>query len=197
MHEPLPFTVIVTPRLTLRPFRPADLPAFLAYRNDPEVARFQGWATPMSEEAARDFLDENARPSWPLAGGIQIAVALTASDELLGDLYVAEYGGDSRQAIIGYSLARQQQGRGYATEAVSGLLEQLFRAHGLHRVVATVDARNGPSIALLERLGMRREGHFRQAFYDEVDGAWCDEYFYALLRAEWLPRAGGGAHAQV
>jgi RimJ/RimL family protein N-acetyltransferase len=197
MQELIPFTVIATSRLTLRPFRPADLAVFLAYRNDPEVARFQGWSTPMSEEAARDFLEENAQPCWPLAGGIQIAVALTATDELLGDLYVAEYGGDPRQAIIGYSLARQHQGRGYGTEAVSGLLEQLLRVNGLHRVVATVDARNGPSIALLERLGMRREGHFRQAFYDEAAGGWYDEYLYALLSAEWLQRGGGATHAKV
>ena len=48
-----------------------------------------------------------------------------------------------------------------------------------------MDTRNGSSVALLERLGMRREGHLRQCYYDERAGEWADEYLYALLRAEW------------
>jgi RimJ/RimL family protein N-acetyltransferase len=189
MGDPTTFTPIMTPRLVLRRFHQGDLAAFLAYRNDPEVARYQGWPTPMDEAAARAFIDDAATAiPGPAGGGAQIAVALAASDELLGDLYLGPFSGDMRQGTLGYSLARQYQGHGYMTEAARALLGYAFATLGLHRVVATVDTRNGPSIALLERLGMRREGHLSQCYYDERADEWTDEYLYALLGVEWRAR---------
>ena len=42
------FTMLTTERLVLRRFRPEDLDAFVAYRSDPQVARYQGWEAPYS-----------------------------------------------------------------------------------------------------------------------------------------------------
>lgn len=179
-------------RLLLRRFHDGDLTAFLGYRNDPEVARYQGWATPMDEEAARAFIAEQRAADLRGPGGLQIAMALAETDELVGDLYLGPAHGDGRQATLGYSLARRWQGRGYATEGARRLLDFVFGELGLHRVVATVDTRNLASVALLERLGLRREGHFLQAYHDAAHGEWADEYLYAVLREEW-PRGGRGA----
>ena len=97
--------------------------------------------------------------------------------------------GDARQAEIGFTLSRAYQGQGYATEAVSRLLDYAFGEMGLHRVVAITDQRNEPSFGLLERLGMRREGSFvRNAWFK---GEWASEYLYAVLGEEWLKERGG------
>ena len=177
------FHALETERLRLRRFAEADLPAFIAYRNDPEVARYQSWDG-ITEGEARAFLAwvRRARPgkagSW-----FQFAVALKASDALLGDVGLFVSGDDPRLGEIGYTLARDQQGHGYATEAVRAVLAYAFETLALHRVTATADCRNTPSYRLLERVGMRREAHFLQhAWYK---GEWCDEYLYAMLRAEW------------
>ena len=53
----------------------------------------------------------------------------------------------------------------------------------MHRLTSGCDTRNTASW-LMERLGMRREGHFRQS--RPLRGGWQDEYLYALLREEWL-----------
>ena len=45
-----------TPRLIIRQFCDSDLEPFLAYRNDPEVYRYQGWKTPYLREDAADFI---------------------------------------------------------------------------------------------------------------------------------------------
>jgi RimJ/RimL family protein N-acetyltransferase len=50
-------------------------------------------------------------------------------------------------------------------------------------VIAITDVENAPSVALLERLGLRREGHFRQNVW--FKGKWGDEYLYAMLQEEW------------
>ena len=60
--------------------------------------------------------------------------------------------------------------------AVTGLLGFLFHSLHLHRVTAYTAVRNVRSVALLERIGMRREGHMQQSFW--LDGGWQDEYLY-------------------
>jgi RimJ/RimL family protein N-acetyltransferase len=181
---PMPrFTMIETERLRVRRLHEADLLAFLAYRNDPEVARYQSWES-VSAEQARGFIESlrDAEPSVP-GEGFQFAVALRDSDELVGDIYLEIRASDPRQGEIGFTLAREHQGKGYASEAVCAVLDYCFGELGLHRVVGVCDVRNTASAALMERIGMRREGHFiRNAWFK---GAYSDEYLYAVLGEEW------------
>ena len=91
---------------------------------------------------------------------LQFGVELKDSGELVGDpgFRITE---DGRQGEVGYALAREHWGRGYATECVSRLLDHAaFGVLGLHRVYAIVDQKNAPSAAVLERIGLRREGDF-------------------------------------
>jgi RimJ/RimL family protein N-acetyltransferase len=175
-----------TARLRLRRFRDDDLARFMAYRNDPDVARYQSWER-ISLAEAQAFIraERDARLGGP-GVGVQIAIELRATGELIGDCYFRIEADDPRQAEMGYTLATDAQGQGLATEAVSAWLTYAFDAFDLHRVTATVDCQNLRSVALLERLGMRREGHFLQNIW--FKGAWGDEYLYAVLREEWLAR---------
>ncbi len=88
---------------------------------------------------------------------VPIAIALKGADDLIGDCALKVARGDARQAEIGFTLSRAYQGKGYAAEAVSRLLDWAFGELDLHRVVAITDQRNEPFSRLLERLGMRRE----------------------------------------
>ena len=58
-----------------------------------------------------------------------------------------------------------------------------FDEVGLHRILGGCDPRNGPSAALLPRLGMREEGHLREVEF--VKGEWVDEQVFAMLEDEW------------
>lgn len=84
---------------------------------------------------------------------------------------------------VGYLFSPAHTGRGYATEAVRALLDVAFRHVGARRVVARVDARNGRSCALLERLGLRREAHLVENEW--VKGELTSEVDYAVLGREW------------
>jgi RimJ/RimL family protein N-acetyltransferase len=178
-----PFQPIDLQRVLLRRFTDDDLPIFLAYRNDPEVARYQSWET-TSEAEARDFIQEqkHAQPGIPGAW-FQIAIELEETSELIGDCALKIFA-DARQAELGFTLSQAYQGRGLAFEAVSGVLDYVFKTLQLHRVIAITDCENAASIALLARLGMRREGHFIQNTW--FKGKWGDEYLYAILEGEWL-----------
>jgi RimJ/RimL family protein N-acetyltransferase len=113
----------------------------------------------------------------------QIAIELKETGMLVGDCALKIEEHDERQAEIGYTLSRPYQGRGIASEAVACVLEYAFVTLGLHRVVAVTACENAASVALLERLGQRREGHFRQSVW--LKGKWRDEYLYAMLQEEW------------
>ena len=89
---------------------------------------------------------------------------------------------------IGWAIGRPHQRRGYATEAARALLAHAFETLRCHRVVATCQPENVASWRVMEKLGMRREAHFRQALLRET-GEWWDEYFYALLAEEYFGRA--------
>jgi RimJ/RimL family protein N-acetyltransferase len=187
-ESPLAMPEIVTERLVLAPLGPEDAPRLFEYRSDAEVACYQTWE-PASVDDAIAFIRDLAPVAFDTPGTwFQLGIRLIGSDLLVGDLGVHFLPGESREVEIGVSLAPEHQGRGYATEAVHGLLSHLFRALGKHRVTASVDPRNDKSLALLGRVGMRREAHFRKSLW--FKGEWVDDLIFAILESEW--RGGGG-----
>ncbi len=179
------FTTLETERLLLRRLRESDIAPFLAHRNDPEVARYQDWEGCTKAEARGMILaHERGEPFFP-GEWFQFAVELKETEALVGDLgfRISE---DGKQGEVGYTLAREHWGKGYATEAVSRLLDHAFGVLNLHRVYAIVDQENAPSAAVLERIGLRREGAFVENAW--FKGRWSSEYLYATLRKEWLAK---------
>jgi RimJ/RimL family protein N-acetyltransferase len=181
------FTELPGERVALRRFRPEDVAQFVAYRSVPEVARYQSWDAPYPREEGERFVREIMATHPDTAGEwFQFAVALRVTGQLIGDCAVMPQADDPRQCVIGFTIAPGYQGRGYGTEAVRLLVSYLFTARGKHRISAYCDPRNAASAALLERLGMRQEGHLRQSTW--AKGEWTDDLLYALLHDEWQRR---------
>ena len=171
----------------LRRFRLGDVPEFVAYRSRAEVARFQSWDAPYPREEGERSIRELMQEHPDTAGQwFQFAVGLRPAGQLIGDCAAKPDAEDPRQCEIGFTIATEYQGHGYATEAARLLVGYLFTARGKHRITANCDARNTASAAVLERLGMRREGHLRQSTW--AKGEWTDDLLYGLLREEWHPR---------
>lgn len=181
-----PFQALTTARLRLRHFHPSDLDAFVAMRQDTHVARYQSWSS-LDHAAAQVFINDMraAQPGLP-GEWFQFAIADRVTDQFIGDCALHVKADDPRQAEIGFTLSGKAQGQGFATEAISALLDYLFQERSLERVMAICDVRNHGSYRLLERLGMRREGYTRHSYWNK--GEWTDEYQYAILREEWQRR---------
>jgi RimJ/RimL family protein N-acetyltransferase len=173
-----------TARLVLRNFVDSDLEPLLAYRNDPEVAKYQGWGLPYPREKGEAFIAfMKERTALKQGGWIQFAIALKDTDELIGDLgcYIKE--DDIRQARIGFTIAAKHWHKGYVSEVIPHLLEFLFEDMDIHRIVADCDVDNVASYRTLEKLGFRREAHFVESYLQ--DGVYTSEYHYGLLQREW------------
>jgi RimJ/RimL family protein N-acetyltransferase len=175
--------LLETPRLRLRRFRVDDAPVLAAYRSDPAVARYQTWNTPVSLAAAVRAVREFAEGDPGQPGWFQYAVELKSSKQLIGDVGVHLHE-NLMQAELGFTLAAEHQGRGYAAEAVWAVLHDLFMLRGLRRVSAECDARNEASARLLERVGFQLEG--RRPAFTWLKGEWTDDLLFGLLVERWL-----------
>ncbi|MER6951153.1 GNAT family protein [Nonomuraea sp. NPDC000554] len=181
-----PHFPIATDRLVLRPFTPEDLPALHAYESLPEVARYLYWEA-RDLETVRTFLDKKITRVALLDEGdaIDVAITLRDSGELIGNCLLIWTSKEHRQGEIGYVLNPAHHGHGYAPEAAREMLRLGFEGLALHRVVGRLDARNGASARVLEKLGMRREAHLVDS--ERVKGEWASEVVYAMLESEWTP----------
>ena len=178
--------ILTTDRLVLRPYRQSDFDDVHAYAVIPEVSQYMGWG-PNSEEDTRAFLARCAAAAAnPKEQSHLFAVTLKDGGRMIGgcDLWYVHRA--DRTADIGYCLHPNFWGSGYATEAATAVLGLAFGPLGLHRVTAMCDPDNGGSWRVMEKVGMRREGHEREA--DWFKGRWHDRLRYAILEHEWQAR---------
>ncbi len=172
--------------LTLRPLMGADAGELymLVDAHRGALSRWLPWVPLTRAVADSSFFIASQSGFWK-AG---LAYGILVKGELAGT--VGFQHGDERhdKVEIGYWLAPPFQGKGVATRAVRRVIQAAFSHTSLHRVGAKVQPDNGPSIALLERLGFQYEGIERQGMRF-ADGR-RDHRVYSLLRNEFPPRAG-------
>ncbi|MBI5852070.1 MAG: GNAT family N-acetyltransferase [Planctomycetes bacterium] len=165
-------------RIVLRRLTIADLDAFQAYRSDPEVGQYQGWA-PMSEVEARGFLAEMEKTELFSPGKwSQIAIADSLTNHLLGDIGIC-LSGDQCEVEIGFTLSSSHQGKGLASEAVGEAVNLIFEQTQALLVKGITDSRNLRSMNTLARVGMRRAEVVQTTFR----GAPCTEFVYLIRRS--------------
>ena len=114
---------LTTDRLLLRMVRPDDTARVGAYRNDPEVAKYQDWPLPYTEQMVVDRL--TAREGVPVEEQLEngMNLIIEVDGEGVGDVYVQVKDG---LAEVGWTLPLAARGRGYATEAANELLLSLI-----------------------------------------------------------------------
>jgi len=177
---------LVTPRLTIRHLKPSDVIDFHLYRSNPEVTKYQGFDV-MTLDQANDFIQDNASKYYGLQGEwIQFGIEMNTSQKIIGDCAIKLDIFDTRIAEIGITISHLEQQKGYAKEALLGILSFLFDNKEIHRIVEIVDAENVASIQLLKSLGFREEGYFIENIF--FKGKWGSEYHYAMLKREWDQR---------
>jgi ribosomal-protein-alanine N-acetyltransferase len=172
-----------TDRLLLREFREEDWPALHAVESLPEVARYQDFDVRTPEESRHYVLRgiEGSREDPRLT--YDLAVERLADARVLGRCGMGITDLEQREAVLWYTLHPDSWGQGFTTEAARALVDFAFRELKLHRIWAECDPRNPGSWRVLEKIGMRREGHLIENVW--LKGEWCDSLMYAVLDREW------------
>ncbi len=167
--------ILHTKRLELRPLRASDAESLHDAFSDEKLMAY--W----SSEPHKDLVETERYitgnmtakyPTWAIAIGEGPAI---------GWVVLIPHRDGVRE--IGYILRRDAWGKGYASEAVTRIIDYGFRELGLRRIFADVDPDNAASIVLLEKLGFVREGLLRAEWETHIGVR--DSYIYGLLAADW------------
>ena len=172
-------------RIHLRPIQPSDASRIFTYRSDPEIYKYQLWR-PNSIEEVNEFINKRIvnEPKIPNTW-FQLAICIHEPNELIGDCGIHFLERETDQIEFGITLDKNYQGYGYASQALKMLFTYIFISLHKHRIVASVDPRNIPSIKLLERMKMRKEAYFKESI--KSNDQWVDDIVYAILDREWKP----------
>lgn len=168
--------------LHLRWLEKRDIPALFDIFGDEEVTRYCGVPQLTALSGAEDLLGQ-IRTGFRERSLFQWGVALAETDEVIGTCTLFHFSWTHRRCELGFALAKKRWGLGDGGRAARSVLNFAFERLGLHRVEADADPRNVRSLALLERLGFRREGLLRERYI--VNGEVQDGVMLGLLRSEF------------
>lgn len=176
-------TILQTARLTLEPITEQHYEGLRKLNSDPLVMHFLNGGTPETEEATRAMI-ARVMTAWAAWGYSWWALIASDSGELVGAACLQHLDRDpAKPREIGWRLASEAWGKGYASEAARAIVEFAFEVVGADELYAVADPDNAASIKVMERLGMRYVGI--ETYYDEP----CATYR--------LDRAGYAANGSV
>lgn len=172
--------VVETERLLLRPFELGDVDDVYAYARDEEWSRYlRMLPRPYERVHAEQFVARQILLDWVE----HVAWAVVLEDRVRGGIGL-RFDFPNRRAELGYSIAREEWGKGYCTEAARAVIDAGFRIHDdLVRIHARADASNAASQRVMAKAGMTKEGVLRQSRVER--GEVFDEAWYSMLREEW------------
>jgi RimJ/RimL family protein N-acetyltransferase len=163
------FRPIETERLRLRRSMPEDAETISAYRSDPDVNRQQGWDRTDPAGVLADIVEMSGRSPGEPGGWVQFTVEERETGTIVGDVGFAVADGEPTVIKVGYTISPGFQGHGYATEAITALVDYAFGTLGAEIVRAHASAENAPSIRVAEKVGMRL---VERVEYREGDEVW-------------------------
>ena len=175
---------IRTERVLMRLMTEADIDAVHSYQSRDDVCRYLLFE-PRDRDTVAAKVREHATHARLEKDGdyLQLAVERLADGRVLGDMYFTVKSAENSTLELGWTFHPDAHGQGYASECATELLRVSFDELGAHRVIAELDPRNDGSTRLCERLGMRKEAHFREDLW--FKGEWADTGVYAILDREW------------
>lgn len=182
--------MIKTERLILRPFMEKDAADVFEYLKEPAVNCFAGMRLHSLEEARVEMRRRAGETEF------YFAIVLKDNGKVIGEIEAYPERDDPHDAASPadtfspcWMLSSAYQGKGYAYEAAYAFFGYLFREKGARRIYAYTEEDNLPSQRLCEKLGMRREGLFKEfiSFVNNPDGTphYENTMQYAILKKEW------------
>ena len=168
-----------TERLVLRRFTPADLEPLFCLMSDRAVNTFLPWFPLETEAAAAGYLQSYYLDYYQRPVGFRWAVCLRETDRPIGYVHVD----DGEAHDLGYALAREAWGHGYAAEAAAAAVNCL-RSGGVPFITATHDADNPRSGAVMARIGMTYRYSYRELW--QPKNRWVTFRMYQMeLNGPW------------
>lgn len=170
-------------RVTLRSVEGEDVPFLQRAFANPEI-RYPLGNPLKTQEEVKEWQDERDDDRFLVClDGDNAGPGAPDEDDITRIGAASVHGADWRRPELGYWLVPEVHGEGYGTEAVSLVLDYIFRVYDHPAVGAVAYEFNEASRGLLESLGFGEEGQIRRGRF--IDGEYRDLILYGLLREEW------------
>lgn len=176
------FPVLTTERLKLVEFEPRIAADIFSWRGDPVVQLYNSEPHKTIDDTLR-FIEEE-RDRYRQKREVIWASTLRDTGRAIGSVSVFDWDRYHRRAALGYDMARDCWGKGFATESLRAVLKFCFERLAVNRLEIWTSAANERSLRLAERLGFIREGSLRKRILED-DGQFHDCALFGLLRDEW------------
>lgn len=175
------FPRLETQRLLLREMRPDDAQDLWHFLSDQEVVRYYD-RRPMQYLAEVKNMIERHRMRFELNEGVRWAITIKGMPGVVGTCgFFWEW--SNKRGELSYVLSKEYWGHGLMPEAINAIIHYGFTSwSGLNRIEAYVVDRNIASRRVLQKLGFRQEGFFRERLF--ADNQFHNESLYALLRSD-------------
>ncbi|MCX8132161.1 MAG: GNAT family N-acetyltransferase [Clostridia bacterium] len=176
-----------SPRLILKEFQENDFHLLYSVMSDENIMKYAFLCQVSCEEELKPYFEEILKNNSTVDSRKAYEFAVYSSQDLnfigVADIIMNYQNSIATSAEIGYFLLAPFWGKGFATEIANTLLEICFLNLKLHRVVASCNVRNKQSEKVMKKIGMIKEGEFREARYK--NGQWDNELRYGILAKEW------------
>jgi RimJ/RimL family protein N-acetyltransferase len=174
--------VLDGPRIRLRRIRRSDAESIQRYAKDKEISRYTFIPHPYRLENAYEFI-KNTHKWFRKGSTISLGMEWKETGEIIGMISLMRINLRSRNAELGYWLAKKYWGQGITLEAVRLILKYGFKELKLVRIYARVFHPNTASTRVLKKAGFTQEGYFRKAEYHHR--RWMDSFSFAILKEEF------------
>lgn len=166
----------------LRRGKISDYERIRAYREDLDNSQYI--RPPESEQETYELVEKLTKPwQFTVNSWNGFVICKVDDDTPLGEMVFNVRDWECRRAEIGYRLSNDAAGQGICTQAAQLLIDYLLTNFDFVKLVARCDTRNVASYRVMEKLGFKREAHFKQHYLNGT--LWIDQYDYGLLASEW------------
>lgn len=157
-----------------------DIPEMYSWENDPEVWQVSHSIVPLSQFAVEQYILNYSEEIFVTRQMRLMIVLKEKREQLLGAIDLFDYNPVNRRVGIGLLITSEHRNKGYASEAISLMLNYCFETLNLHQVYCNISADNALSIKLFENNGFEHTGTKKQWIYREKH--WIDELFFQHIR---------------
>ena len=166
-------------RIVLMPACMEDVDLIVDVKSDTSLWIFED-DVPTDKNALRKSVISRIESDWYKQYIIKLN---TTQAPTIGLFHVHWYIMERRSWEIGYCIFPEYRGKGYCVEAAKMVLKYTFEELNAHKVVAMCNQYNIASYKVIEKLGMRREGVFKEEL--PWQNKWADQFFYCILATEY------------
>lgn len=165
-------------QIRFRPLEPEDLETLYLWENDPEIWQVSNTLVPFSRYILKQYIEESHRDIFDIK---QLRLIIQdAKGNPVGTIDLFDFDPYHQRAGIGILIYnKNDQGKGFATDALRLMASYATEVLGLHQLYANITVDNEASIHLFKKAGFQLIGNKKD--WIKTAKGWLDEELYQLI----------------